>query len=283
MASPQLQDGYTSIANEILDHLCSYRLTANQWQVILTIIRKTYGFHKKADYITNSQIVIFTGLDKFAVSKVMKALLQMKLIIKDGKNTGIQKDWELWESCQFKQQKLSETATKVVKIYNNNNIESCQNIQPELPVEQLELSETATKVVKNDQKKEGIHYRQKIKDTYTKDTYTKDIEKKPYGEFQNIFLSDNEYKKLVVRFGDNEAGDRVAAASESFQSHKDYSKKYSNHYATILSWARMDEKRNGGNGNERGNGKTNSGNESSGRNQANRYGPAGATGIRIIE
>ena len=56
MANPQLEDGYTEIANEILEALMRLHLSPNQWQVILCIIRKTYGFKKKVDYIANSQI-----------------------------------------------------------------------------------------------------------------------------------------------------------------------------------------------------------------------------------
>jgi len=67
--------------------------------------------------------------------------------------------------------------------------------------------------------------------------------KNPYGEFQNIFLTDEQYQSLIKRFGEKEAKERIETASESFSSHKDYPKKYTNHYATILSWARLDKKR----------------------------------------
>ena len=71
-------------------------------------------------------------------------------------------------------------------------------------------------------------------------------EKKVHGEFQNIYLTEKEVQKLIERFGEKEATERIHSASESFRSHKDYPKKFTDHYATILTWARMDAKRDGG-------------------------------------
>lgn len=51
MANPQLEDGYTSIANEILERLALIKISATDWRVLVTIIRRTYGFHKKVDWI----------------------------------------------------------------------------------------------------------------------------------------------------------------------------------------------------------------------------------------
>lgn len=96
MAKPQLEDGFTPIANEILERLVQFHLSPNQWQVLLFIIRKTYGFHKKVDYIANSQIGEATGLCKAVISRCLKELNDRQLIIRKGKYIGFQKDWEKW-------------------------------------------------------------------------------------------------------------------------------------------------------------------------------------------
>ena len=97
MAKPKLENGFTPIANEILEKLARMHLSANQWQVLLCIIRKTYGFHKKVDYIANKQIGDATGLGKTVVSRVLHNLEDIKLITRKGKYIGFQKDWEMWE------------------------------------------------------------------------------------------------------------------------------------------------------------------------------------------
>jgi hypothetical protein len=59
-----------------------------------------------------------------------------------------------------------------------------------------------------------------------------------YGEFQNVMLTDEEYDKLVDKFGEGEAKLRIKNLSEAIAS-KGY--RYKSHYATILTWERMEE------------------------------------------
>ena len=113
MANPQLEDGHTRIANELLEQLMKRHLSPNQWRVLLCIIRKTYGFQKKVDYIANFQIVEATGLCKAMVSRCVKELHQAGLITRQGKYIGFQKNWGEW-------QKLSISSTKVINIVNKS-------------------------------------------------------------------------------------------------------------------------------------------------------------------
>ena len=62
-------------------------------------------------------------------------------------------------------------------------------------------------------------------------------EKKPYGEFQNVFLMDAELRKLNEKFGEKGAGEKIRNLSEQIES-KGY--RYKSHYATILTWDRKD-------------------------------------------
>ena len=67
------------------------------------------------------------------------------------------------------------------------------------------------------------------------------IEKKVYGEFKNVLLSDGEYQKLIDKFGELIAIDKIENLSEGIASK---GLKLKSHYATILSWDRLDKKRN---------------------------------------
>lgn len=68
---------------------------------------------------------------------------------------------------------------------------------------------------------------------------SKDIskEKKKFGEFENVLLTDEQYQKLKDKFYD--VDDRIETLS-SYMASKGV--KYKNHYATILTWARKEEK-----------------------------------------
>ena len=148
MASPQIEDGYTRIANEILEELIRRNLSPNQWRVLLYIIRKTYGFQKKADYIANFQIVEATRLCKAVVSRCLKNLGDMQLITRKGKYIGFQKDWEKWP-------KLAESSELGSKLAEQSTIEK-------LAESSTELAESSTKV-------SSCAVTQKKKETISKD------------------------------------------------------------------------------------------------------------------
>lgn len=83
MTSPQLENGFTPIPNELLDALAAYRIPGEQMQCLLVIARKTYGFQKKSDMIANSQFCGATGLKKQHVNRAIKGLIEKKVVTKD--------------------------------------------------------------------------------------------------------------------------------------------------------------------------------------------------------
>ena len=102
MASPQTENGYTMIANELFDALINFRICGEHRQVLDFIIRKTYGFKKKTDAIPLSQFVKATGIQKAHVIRAINAL-KLCNIIKGAKTGtfdaviyGINKDYMKW-------------------------------------------------------------------------------------------------------------------------------------------------------------------------------------------
>jgi len=241
MAKPQLEDGHTQIANEILEQLSKVHLAPNQWQVLMCIIRKTYGFHKKVDYIANSQIVEATGLCKAVVSRAIHSLCDMKVLNRNGKSIGFQKDWEEWEE-------LAIPSTKVSSIANNNKLAEQSTLgtklakqltATELAIPSTKLAIPSTELAIPSTKVSSPAVTQKIKDTYTKEIIQKKEHKKSYGEFNNVFLTDNEYQKLIGRFGEVGVKERIEVLSAGIASH---GYKYKDYYATILAWEKRDKK-----------------------------------------
>ena len=73
--------------------------------------------------------------------------------------------------------------------------------------------------------------------------------KQKFGEFLNVFLTTEEYEKLIKKFGVENTNDRIERLGAYLKS-IGKPQKYDDHYATILSWARRDEKEGkGGKGN----------------------------------
>ena len=82
MASPQIENGYTKIANEILEKLVNTPLLGAEFQVLLYIIRKTYGYNKKQDRISFTQFEKATGISRQTINKTIKNLVAKGMIVK---------------------------------------------------------------------------------------------------------------------------------------------------------------------------------------------------------
>ncbi|EPN8209782.1 TPA: replication protein [Yersinia enterocolitica] len=102
-------DGYTRIANELLEAVMCADLTARQLKVALAVIRKTYGFGKKTDRITNTQIAGMTGIHHTHVCTAKNEMIAMKIIITSGNHIGINKVVSDWN---FNISQVSETLAK---------------------------------------------------------------------------------------------------------------------------------------------------------------------------
>lgn len=115
MASPQLKDGYTKIANDIVEALARIRIPGEARQVLDVIIRQTYGWNKKEAQISLAEFCDSTGIDKPEICRGLRRLEEMNLIIIGknanalkietiGKNAnaktityGLQKDFDKWQ------------------------------------------------------------------------------------------------------------------------------------------------------------------------------------------
>ena len=102
MANPQTDNGYTRIANELLEALAHIRISGEPRQILDVIFRQTYGYQKKIDQISLSQFCLKTGLDKSNVCHAIQKLHKMNMIIaqkgnKNGNFYAIIKDFDTWK------------------------------------------------------------------------------------------------------------------------------------------------------------------------------------------
>lgn len=96
MANPQKENGFTPIANEILDELVKLRIPASEKDVCNFVIRKTYGFHKKEDRISLTQFEKGTLLSRVTVVKALKNLISRNILVKSGILLVFNKNYNLW-------------------------------------------------------------------------------------------------------------------------------------------------------------------------------------------
>ena len=116
---PQVEDGHVDIANEIAEALARTQLSGYESRYLWVLWRKTYGWHKKEDVISNSQFVEATGLKKWHISRTEKRLIQRKIVAKIGNKLSFNKHYKDWEVAENgnseKLPKLPKSATELPK------------------------------------------------------------------------------------------------------------------------------------------------------------------------
>jgi len=92
------KEGFTKIPNHILETLAKTKMPNSATRYIAFLIRKTLGFHKTEDYISNSQFVKGTGMRKGHVSRTERMLQENNVITKrDNRIIGLNSNCEEWK------------------------------------------------------------------------------------------------------------------------------------------------------------------------------------------
>ncbi len=120
MANPQVENGHTKIANELVEAFCRINLSPYESRVLWSIIRKTYGYQKKMDKLPQSQISELTGIPKTHVSRAVKSLSLRLIVTSTGtKRIGVNKNYEQW---------LPALVTSVAKHEQKLPAEVCEKV-----------------------------------------------------------------------------------------------------------------------------------------------------------
>ncbi len=96
MENPQPENGHIDFANEIAEVLAKTQLSGYESRVLWVIWRKTWGWHKKEDWISNSQIVASTELKKSHISRTLKRLRERNIVTKNGNKWSFNKYYSQW-------------------------------------------------------------------------------------------------------------------------------------------------------------------------------------------
>lgn len=97
-----LDDGFTRIANELLEAVMHAGLSQHQLLVFMAVMRKTYGFNKKSDWVSNEQISMLTGILPHKCSAAKSALVKRGILTQTGRVIGINKAVSEWSPLPVK-------------------------------------------------------------------------------------------------------------------------------------------------------------------------------------
>jgi phage replication O-like protein O len=116
MASPQCENGYTKIANELFEAILRTRLPGQELRIMLSVLRFTYGFGKKQDQISYGQLSKITNIPRKRVIEHFQSLISKNFLgvvpitglgspnhgTRTPRTMWINKDFEKWEPSPLK-------------------------------------------------------------------------------------------------------------------------------------------------------------------------------------
>lgn len=114
MASPQKENGYTPVANEILEEIAKIKLNATQLRILLILWRYTYGFSRKEHELSETFISKAIESDRIYIHKQLERLIKMNIVLVEREPTfskarviAFNKNYEQW--CQIRPQVSNQT------------------------------------------------------------------------------------------------------------------------------------------------------------------------------
>ncbi len=81
MASPQVQNGYTRIANEILEKVMQTPFNGTQFRILLAVWRLTYGFRRKEHEMSVSFLSNYINSSRSQVARELANLIERNILL----------------------------------------------------------------------------------------------------------------------------------------------------------------------------------------------------------
>lgn len=110
------EDGYARLANMLLEEYAGADLTKRQFKVLLAVLRLTYGWNKKIDRISDSQISEIARLPVKRCNEAKLQLVEMNILIQRGRQFGPNKNVSEWRIPQIEGLSLNLGDKKSLKL-----------------------------------------------------------------------------------------------------------------------------------------------------------------------
>ncbi len=183
MANVQKENGYTPIANEIIEQLVRLPLNGTQLRIIAVVWRYTYGFSRKQHELSISFIRKSLGLETTQykqVTRELKRLLDMKILIE--------------------KVKPNKNKTRVIAFNKNHDLWIKQTTGRIRPEDELDQNEGTKKT--REPLDELDHQENNIKTKYKTSTYTPEFEEfyKEYPRAEEKRRTFTNWKKCLKQY-----------------------------------------------------------------------------------
>jgi phage replication O-like protein O len=96
MADPQVENGYTRLANDLHEQIMVSYFTERQYRILEFIIRLSYGCQKKEAYIPRQADFEMVGILSGHIRHQLDLLIRDNVITRNGDYYAINKDYDHW-------------------------------------------------------------------------------------------------------------------------------------------------------------------------------------------
>ncbi|MMZ43850.1 Bacteriophage replication protein O [compost metagenome] len=225
MAGPELEDGYTRVANEIYEEVAMRKFNGIQLRMLLIVWRYTYGFKRKSAELSATFLATALRSDLSGIKKELKRLFEMNVLKvfrqaqgKHGRMIGFNKYSEQWlVGCNPPPQPPESDESTGGELHP-------------LPVDNSPPLEGGNRLPKKERKKN------------IKKEEIEDMSPTPERiQFHDtVFLTQEQYEKLCSDFGKQKVDDTIEALDE-WQSNKKKSQHKKDHNKTLRVWIKKDQ------------------------------------------
>jgi len=157
----QIDNGhYTRIHNRILEELAKIELSGYETRIILAIWRKTYGWQKKEEWITQKQFSELTNLPKSEVSRTLSRLKRRNLVVETynshQRTYCFNKHFTNWKGLEKSTTSCRNLHKGGVEIYNSKPLKS--TTRKHMPSPKETLTKEKKRKIKEREKEFDIFY-----------------------------------------------------------------------------------------------------------------------------
>ena len=198
-ASPQKENGFTPIANEIMDALGKIALSPYENQMLHIILRHTYGYQRKIWQLKRwKELEDKTGIGKTNIQRTLRKLEHRNMIKIDyeKKDISFLKDYERWQKViQTDNKKVIQTDNK--KVIQTDNKKLSKQITQVIQTDNFLTFENGIKPLA-DKTLEGVSFLPKEKKERKKENFKEiSLAKSVQGQYPGAEKSKRERERIL--------------------------------------------------------------------------------------
>lgn len=129
MASPQTENGFTRIANELMEVIPLYKFNGTQFRILFVVLRYTYGFQRKSHELSLTFIADSTGMHKQQIKRELDILIKNKVLIEE-EPPSFNKSRIIQFNKNYKEWLISRQSAKTLTVNKEDDTQSANTLTP---------------------------------------------------------------------------------------------------------------------------------------------------------